>query len=103
MQVHHASQGGGESHAVGDGPITVKSDHLVLFGHVVQKTEIRKENNSSILRFNFSDVFKYGQVFLIHGLKNSKRTYSFIYSNFIEGFHVGDFHLTPLIDAGIDQ
>jgi hypothetical protein len=65
VQVHHASQGGGESHAVGDGPITVKSDHLVLFGHVVQKTENRK--NKTIHRFCdliSLNVFKYGQVFL---------------------------------------
>ena len=42
MEVHHASQGGGEPHAVGDGAVAVKSNHLVLLCHVVQKTETRK-------------------------------------------------------------
>jgi hypothetical protein len=57
VQVHHASQGGGESHAVGDGPITVKSDHLVLFGHVVQKTEIRKEKQFIDFAIGFQYTF----------------------------------------------
>ena len=38
VQVHHAGQGGGEPHAVGDRPVTVKPHHLVLLRHVVEKT-----------------------------------------------------------------
>ena len=39
VQVHHAGQGGGESHAVGDRPVPVQPHHLVLLRHVVEKTE----------------------------------------------------------------
>ena len=39
VQVHHAGQGGGEPHAVGDRPVPVPPHHLVLLRHVVEKTE----------------------------------------------------------------
>jgi hypothetical protein len=44
VQVHHARQGRGEPHAVGDGAVAVKPDHLVLLGDVVQKTGIDAAN-----------------------------------------------------------
>jgi hypothetical protein len=105
VQVHHASEGGGEPHAVGDGTITVKSDHLVLFGHVVQKTENRK--NKTIHRFCdlISVTFLSKDRFFNSRPKRSENGLicPFISSNFIEGFHVGNFPLTSLIDVGIDQ
>ena len=55
MQVHHAGQGGGEPHAVGDGPVPVQPHHLVLLRHVMEKTE--NVNNYShiieLIDFNF--------------------------------------------------
>ena len=39
VQVHHAGEGGGESHPVGDRAISVQPHHLVLLGHVVQEAE----------------------------------------------------------------
>ena len=35
VEVHHAGQGRGEPHAVGDGPVPVQPHHLVLLRHVV--------------------------------------------------------------------
>lgn len=46
MQIHHASQSGGESKSVLDTAVSVQSHQSVPFGHVVQKTEffvIRQE------------------------------------------------------------
>ena len=46
MQIHHASQSGGESKSVLDTAVSVQSHQSVSFGHVVQKTEffvIRQE------------------------------------------------------------
>ena len=39
VEVHHAGQGRGEPHAVGDGPVPVQPHHLVLLRHIVEKTE----------------------------------------------------------------
>ena len=39
VQVHHAGEGGGESHPVGDRAVSVQPHHLVLLGHVVQEAE----------------------------------------------------------------
>ena len=39
VQVHHAGEGGGEAHPVGDRAISVQPHHLVLLGHVVQEAE----------------------------------------------------------------
>ena len=39
VEVHHAGQGCGEPHAVGDGPVPVQPHHLVLLRHIVEKTE----------------------------------------------------------------
>lgn len=39
MEVHHAGQSGGESHAVRDGAVPVQPHHLVLLGDVVKVTE----------------------------------------------------------------
>ena len=36
VQVHHAGEGGGEAHAVGDGAVAVQTHHHVLLRHVVQ-------------------------------------------------------------------
>jgi hypothetical protein len=40
VEVHHAGQGRREPHAVGDGSVAVKPDHLVLFRYVVEETEM---------------------------------------------------------------
>ena len=39
VQVHHAGEGGGEAHPVGDRAVSVQPHHLVLLGHVVQEAE----------------------------------------------------------------
>ena len=39
VQVHHAGEGGGKSHPVGDRAVSVQPHHLVLLGHVVQEAE----------------------------------------------------------------
>ena len=39
VQVHHAGEGGGETHPVRDRAISVQPHHLVLLGHVVQEAE----------------------------------------------------------------
>ena len=39
VQVHHAGEGGGETHPVGDRAVSVQPHHLVLLGHVVQEAE----------------------------------------------------------------
>ena len=45
VQVHHAGEGGGETHPVGDRAVSVQPHHLVLLGHVVQKTETQNQSN----------------------------------------------------------
>ena len=39
VQVHHAGEGGGEAHPIGDRAVSVQPHHLVLLGHVVQEAE----------------------------------------------------------------
>ena len=39
VQVHHAGEGGGEAHPVGDRAVSVQPHHLVLLRHIVEKTE----------------------------------------------------------------
>ena len=49
MEVHHTGQRGGEPHPVGDGPVAVEPDHLVLLGHIVEETEVQTPSISALL------------------------------------------------------
>lgn len=53
VQIHHASQGRRESHAISDRSVSGQPDEFITLGHVVQETANKPKTNT----FSFSTAF----------------------------------------------